>query len=198
MKKLFTITILSTAVLSACSMNPPKSMMDVQAGEKFILKKPLTVKPDSGRAFIQFGKQIQKSALDHYDQHCSVEVEHLSDKALTIQPEIFTISKVRIDIMEVVQKEINYPLLAANDYAIQSDAVPSSTIYLAGGGSGRDITPTYDAVHFMLSSPSGQNVYRLSCAGSLSNGDPMDAPRSYRPQRDQANKILGSIGEIKQ
>lgn len=196
LRTLFVSTLAATLVTS-CSMTPPKRMMDVQAGEKFVLKKPLMISKGHGRAFIQLGKEIKESKLDHYDQHCSIEVKHLQNKPLTIQPEIFTISKVRIDVVEVVENTHSNILFANNDYGIQSDANTSPLQGIAFAGSDRGApAPTYDVVHFMLQSPSKQNVYRLTCAGSLSNGDPLDAPRSYRPQRKQANKILGSIGEI--
>lgn len=198
LKTLFIPSIAMTLFLSACSMTPPKNMMDVQAGEKFVLNKPLVVGQGQGRAFIQFGKEIKKSELDRYEQHCSVEVDHLPEKEYIIQPESFTITKVRLDMVQIVQKEHRLPLLAFNETSIQSDAWSFNMNFASSGNGDGQPDPTYDAVYFFLQSPDKQNIYRLTCMGSLSNGNPLDAPRSYRPQRNQVNKILGSIGQIQQ
>lgn len=40
------------------------------------------------------------------------------------------------------------------------------------------------------------DVLRLTCAGRLSNGDPQDAPDSWRPDLARINAMLGSYGRI--
>jgi hypothetical protein len=202
MKKIITLAtaISFSLALSSCSLTPPKKMMDVQAGEKFHLTESLTIEPRDGRAFIQFGKQIKKSDLDRYDQFCSIEVKSLESKTEVIKPEVFTITKVRLDVQEVVSAPSSaHKMLAAYEGNTLTDAAtPAESLLIASSGNdGGGPAATYDMVYFYLDSPSKQNVYRLTCSGSLSDGDAADRPRSYRPQRAQANKIMGKVGFIK-
>ncbi len=179
--------------ISACALNPPKTMMDVQSGEQFTLKQALSFKPDTARVFIQYGKVILPSERSQFDPYCALEINALSDQAQTIQPDTFTIDKVRLDEQEVAQNLPSPTLTAYNNYAdIQAD-VP---LLLADSSSDAGVAPTYDMVYFYISSPKNQNVLRLICSGSLSDGDPMDEPRSHRPQQKEVNKILGTIGKI--
>lgn len=182
-------TGLSVSVLTACSNTPPKSMMNVQAGEHFILNQAIKIPAGQIRHYIQFG-QIS-NGFSHYDQHCRIELYKLSETATTIQPQRFLIERVTVD-EEMIAQDSNAIHFAANQYShTQTDAAP---MQVAFGEYQR--VETMDLVYMYLKSESQPNVYRLTCAGSLSNGSLLDAPRSYRPQREEINRILGSVGTI--
>lgn len=185
-------TILST---TSCSTTPPKSVMNIQAGEKFILNQPIKIKPNSTRTFIQFGKVTSRSAFSRFDQHCELEVKDLKDTTQTIVPDTFIINDVRIDVMQIAK---NNTVMVAQTDTLQSDAQLSSWHALASGSSDTRPEPTMDTVILYLKPTSkNPNIFRLTCAGSLSDGSLQDAPRSYRPQRAEINTILGPIGQIR-
>lgn len=185
---------------SACSLTPPKSMMDVQMGETFTLNQPITIKANSATQFFQLGKLTGRS-VNRAEQHCRIEIKKLSDTAQTIHPETFHIESVRIGSEQIASNQSN-AMMAWTNNGIQSDAQPNITASLWYGGiasNDGDSQPpeTMDLVMLYLTpTAKNPNIFRLVCAGSLSNGDLMDAPRSYRPQREQINQILGSFGHV--
>ncbi len=188
------LTLMASLALTACATQPPKSLIDVQAGEVFVLNQSITLPPGQTRAFIQFG-QLTGSHFNHSEQHCRIEVHNLSEQPQTIQPERFIITHVNIDEEMIALR--NLPIqLAMNDSinpAIMTD-IASTKIVALGGGYERP--ETMDLVHLYLHSKQQPNVYRITCSGSLSDGSLADAPRSHRPQRQQIQKILGKIGHI--
>ncbi|MDG4811568.1 hypothetical protein P8629_00985 [Hydrogenovibrio sp. 3SP14C1] len=201
------ISALSTATLSilfvtACSAIPSGNRMDIKAGDTFILNKPVTFAPDHARVFIQYGKQTRQSTYEKYDQHCRLEIKTLKSDPQTLQPDTFKITQVRIDVEEIASQTpspndtIHYAM-NDTDYFPKSKFVQteSSWVRLSLGG---DSEPpeTMDIVHLYLSSKTQPDILRLTCAGALSTGDPLDAPRSYRPQQKQINTILGAYGKI--
>jgi len=190
------LTLLS---LSACSLTPPKSMMDVQAGYTFTLKKPVTVPAHDARAFIQDGQITTHHGFNRYEQHCELEVKDLSRKPQVIQPGTFTITKVRIDSEAIASRQTPTVFYAMNDinpYPNQTLRDLPAHVNLADNDGGAGIDPTMDLVYLYLESKTQPNILRLTCAGSLSRGNPLDAPRSQRPQQKQINQILGSYGEV--
>ncbi len=192
-KGLAFITLISAFTLSACSIQPPKSLMDIQAGEVFVLQTPITIRPNQSRSFIQFG-ELTGGSFDHSEPHCRIEVRNLSELPQTIQPERFIITHVNIDEEMIALR--NQPIqLVMNDSTNPSTMTDIPTNILVLGG-GYERPETMDMVHLYLHSKRQPNVYRLTCSGSLSDGALADAPRSHRPQRQQIQKILGKIGHI--
>jgi len=189
------IALLSAFGLLSCSTQAPKSLMNVQAGEVFILKQPLVIPSEKARAFIQFG-QASHHSFNHYEPHCRIEVNSLSEQPQTIYPEEFMISSVTIG-EEMITLQTQPMQLAQNQYRYNSTMIdaPASSAYLAFRNNERE--ESMDLVHLYLQSNRQPNVLRLTCAGSLSNGDLQDAPRSYRPQRKEINIILGDVGQVK-
>ena len=184
---------LSVGLLTGCSNTPPKSQINVQAGEHFILNQAITIPAGKVRHYIQFG-QLTGSGFSSYDKHCRIELYKLPEKAFIIQPQRFLIDRVTTDEEMIAQTEVAIQF-AANYYsANQTDAMPLHAI--AFGENQR--VETMDLVHLYIKSDSQPNVYRLTCAGSLSNGDMQDSPRSHRPQRSDINRILGAVGSIQQ
>lgn len=189
--------IASTALLATgCSGFTMKQYQGLNVEQHFVLQKNLTIAPGSTRVFIQKGQSMGGSGFNHSEQHCRLEVKNLSDRKQVIQPDKFQITSIQID-EEMIAKIAHKPVqFALNNYAqIQTD-VPLQTTYLTLAGSSQERVETMDLIHLNLLSNQQNNVMRLTCAGSLSNGDMADAPRSYRPNLEQINKILGNIGHI--
>lgn len=192
LKTLTGLFILSgISLLSGCALTPPKSLMDIQAGEHFVLKQPITIPAGKARQYIQFG-QLSGSGFNQTEQHCRIEIYALQTQNTIIQPQSFTIKRVQLG-EEMIAQRADGELFAANDIRL-SGQIQTDVVRLADMGYERP--ETMDLVHLYLQSSSQPNVYRLTCAGALSNGDPKDAPRSYRPKREQINRILGAVGSI--
>ncbi len=189
-KFLASMPLIAVSMLSSCALQPPTALMDIQAGEIFVLQTPITIQPNQSKTFIQFG-QLTGGSFDHSEAHCRIEIRDLSELPQTIQPERFVIKQVNIDEEMIALR--NQPIqLALNDSIIPPTMNDiSSTNMLA-----YQSPETMDLVHLYLHSKQQPNVYRLTCSGSLSNGSLADAPRSYRPQRQQIQQILGKIGHI--
>jgi len=186
------ILALMTISLMGCSTTPPKSLMNIQAGEYFVLNQAVNIPAGKVRSFIQFG-QLSGGGFNSTEKHCRIELYALSDKATTIQPERFLIERVNTGEEMIAQNEIAIQF-AQNQYAsVKTDVMDNMT--LAFGDNQRP--ETMDLVHLYLKSDKQPNVYRLTCAGSLSDGTTLfDAERSSRPQREDVNRILGSVGAI--
>lgn len=182
MKNLMLTAIVTAIGLSACSATPPAHMMNIHAGEEFELKQAIQIPAGKARSYIQSGK-LSGSGFNQYEPHCRLETKELQAVDTIIQPEVFTISKVEIGEEQIAGK---IPP-AGIQFAFVGNAMASDDYQRI---------ETMDYVHLYLKSDKQPNVYRLTCAGSLSNGDMFDAPRSYRPQREQVNTILGSVGHI--
>ena len=189
-QKFLAFSALGSALLtlSACSLTPPKHMMDIQAGETFELKQAVAIKAQSARVYIQNG-EITGAGFNRYEPHCRIEIRELSEQKSTIQTENFKISSVRIGEEAVAANAFS------QHYAMLGFGISTAFANDSDNDSAR--VETMDYVHLYLQSDKQPNVLRLTCAGSLSNGDPMDEPRSHRPQRDKINQILGQIGAIR-
>ncbi|WP_024852131.1 hypothetical protein [Hydrogenovibrio kuenenii] len=196
--KLISLTTIVGLSLTACSLTPPKSMMDVQADNTFQLNQTLTVPANATRIFIQYGKVTTRHGFNRQDQHCELEVNQIKDHEQKILPDHFTITKVRIG-NEMVANRLtkNQPvMLAQADTGIMSDTqIPWQNLVADTTDNNRP--ETMDTVMLYLKpTHNNPNIFRLTCAGSLSNGDLQDAPRSYRPEKAEINTILGSIGHL--
>lgn len=181
--------------LTACFSLTMKQYDDLNINQHFVLNKALTIAPNSARSYIQNGQRLGSAGFNRSQQHCRLEVKNLSDKVQTIQPETFKITSIQIDEEMIAQKQSKQIQVAMNDYAqVQSDAPSITQIMFA------DNTPerveSMDLVHLNLMSKNQPNVMRLTCSGSLSKGNPQDAPESYRPDLKQINQILGDVGHI--
>lgn len=194
------LTALIGLNLGACSLTPPKSMMDVQANEKFQLNQTLTVPANATRVFIQFGKVTTRFGFSRADQHCELEVKQIKSQAQKILPDHFVIDKVRINSEMVAESNLqaNHILFAEANNGIRSD-MPSALETTISGDFDNDKTATMDSVMLYLKpTAKNPNILRLTCSGSLSDGSLQDAPRSYRPEKAQINQILGAIGHLQQ
>jgi len=181
--------------LTACFSLTMKQYDDLNTNQRFVLNKPLTIAANSARSYIQNGQRLGSGGFNHREQHCRLEVKNLSDKQQIIHPESFKISSIEIDEEMIAQNKSKQIQLAMNDYAqVQSDVPLLTPINLADSTTERQ--ETMDLVHLNLTSSTQPNVMRLTCSGSLSNGDLQDAPESYRPDLKQINHILGDVAHI--
>ncbi|BCN94448.1 hypothetical protein THMIRHAM_22330 [Thiomicrorhabdus immobilis] len=181
--------------LAGCSSMPySTNNMEIQPNDSFILKQAIEIAPNSARAYIQHGS-ANTGGFDHSEQHCRVEVTNLSEHKQVVLPETFQITSVNVDEEAIAQADLSGTQLAFNS---TNNSQTDSMTFIGFLGLGMEQRPeTMDLIHIYLKSKQQPNVYRLTCAGALSNGNPADAPRSYRPDLKAINRILGKIGEIK-
>ncbi|WP_029408623.1 hypothetical protein [Thiomicrorhabdus sp. Milos-T2] len=200
LKRLYNFTkfiayVLPVLVMTGCASLPYSAQnLEIQPKDTFFLKQALEIAPNSARVYIQQGES-NTSGFDHSAQHCRVEISNLSEHKQIIKPEHFIIESVSVDeeaIAKIHRKATQLAFNLANN--TQTD-FPVFIGYLGLGN--QELPETMDLIHIYLKSTKQPNVYRLTCAGALSNGNPMDAPRSYRPDLKAINHILGSVGEIR-
>lgn len=198
---IFKVTSLALIIglsLTACSLTPPKTMMNVQTNDTLQLNQTLTVPANTTRVFIQYGKVTTRHGFNRQDQHCELEVNQIKDHEQHVLPDHFTITKVRIGNEMVASRSTRNQsvLLAQADTGVMSDTqVPWQNLMVSDLDNNR--AETMDTVMLYLKpTHNNPNIFRLTCAGSLSNGDLQDAPRSYRPEKTEINTILGSIGHL--
>lgn len=190
---ILSLSLITGAILSisACSMTPPKHMMDVQAGENITLNEPLTIRAGSARVYIQNG-QITGGSFNQYEPHCRLEIQQLREENSTIQPDIFSIERVQIGEELVAQRklpqilaQIGFDTNSLNQTAHAEDSDQDSTR-----------VETFDYVHFYINSKKQNNLLRFTCAGALGNGGSFDPPKTHTPQREDINEILGKVASI--
>ena len=190
-----TLAVIIPLTLVGCNSHPIQSSLGVSSGNTFVLSQVIEIPANSTRIFIQHGKLTSRNGFDHSEQHCRIEVSTLSENKQVILPELFKITSVTTDEEMIALKHSKQVLLALNT------ANENRTDYINFKGmlgfNLQERPETMDLVHLNLTSKKQPKIMRLTCAGSLSNGDIADAPRSYRPDLESINKILGSIGYIK-
>lgn len=188
-KLLNCIFILSFAMLlinglTGCSSKHLTAYSGIGTHKQFILLQPIVIQPFSTRTFIQNGKLTGRSGFDRYQQHCRIEIKSLSKQPQTVLPQTFKIIQIRLGEEQIATNQTTslklYANLSGPQYANSSYEPPE----------------TMDLVHFYLESSSQPDILRLTCAGALSNGNPMDAPASYRPNIKNIRRILGGYGKI--
>ncbi|SIO10893.1 hypothetical protein SAMN05443662_1491 [Sulfurivirga caldicuralii] len=171
---------LAALILAGCQSTSPRPYAGIK---HFMLEKPVAIAAGTTRTFFQQGVAKPYMAVDWYAPWCALEVRTLKETATTVQPDTFAITRVQLDEMEVAVRP-----------GVQLAALWKGGVALALGGQERP--QTMDAVHLYLHSPRQPNVLRLTCAGRLSDGDPQDAPDSWRPDPARINTILGPYGRL--
>ena len=164
--------------LTGCIKTSHTVLHAYQQYPSFTLSQPITFSAGKTKVYFQHGNITQK--IDQYEKHCRIEKRSLKETPYTIQPSHFMVTQYQLGI-ELFAQHSNpalYAMALANRY---SDYEPPETM---------------DVVHFYLHSAEQPDVYRLSCAGSLSNGSRQDYPRSVRPNTQEINAILGGYGQL--
>ena len=183
-----------TATLLTTGCSTLKQYDNIQVGQSFVLNQPLNIPAGSTRTYIQAGETLGGAGFNHSEQHCRIEVRTLSENKQIVQPDVFKINAIQIDEEMIASKFVPQIQLALSE-TVMSDALNQTHLVVAESSYER--LETMDLVHFNLTSSKQPDVMRLTCSGSLSNGNLMDAPRSYRPDFNQIKVILGDIGYIK-
>lgn len=176
----------SSIILSGCQSNP---LIDSNTAsiQTLTLNKTINFGPNQVRAYFQNGEFIGNSGFNQFAQHCRIELSNLEEFKQTLQPQTFKVSRINTDEEMVAHKTPNTPVIS------ESQVLMASLL----ANDGRYERPeTMDLIHFYLSSKTQPNVYRLTCAGSLSDGNPMDEPHSHRPDKKVINQILGAYGSL--
>lgn len=83
--------------LAACQTRPADEgrwrYFDTSAVTQVVLHQPLTIPPDSARAYVQSSRQV--SGVNQYHPHCKFNVYHVRDGPQVIQPDIFQITRIK-------------------------------------------------------------------------------------------------------
>lgn len=82
--------------LSACSTGPypvTSPYYQIPAGSKLILKQTLTIPPNAGRVYIQYGKVVTPKEKDDFYAHCWFLSWYVLSTPQVIKPDTFIITK---------------------------------------------------------------------------------------------------------
>ncbi len=185
------IPVAAIISLSACIHTPQTELESYSHYGTLKINKAITIAPDTARTYFQNGQTA--NGFNQYAQHCRIEVTKLSEMKQQILPEEFKITKISLDEEYIASKDKPSSLYWAQAQATQYDFANSIQLAYTGDSQRPE---TMDLVHFYLHSSKQPNIYRLTCAGALSNGRPQDYPHSVRPDADIINQILGSYGQL--
>lgn len=191
---LLTITFVS-ALLSGCK-TPQTELKDYGHYPMFELNKAITFPAGEARVFFQHGKITQ--GIDNFEKHCRVEKRSLQDTPQTIQADSFIVTHFKLGEELIagaggINEAKQLQLYALNTSGVNHLNHPHANIAFIGENQRPE---TFDVIHYYLHSASQQDLFRLTCAGSLSNGNPQDYPRSVRPSTKEINAILGEYGQL--
>jgi len=120
MKQSLLIVIYLLSILSCTQevvKNETSYAYSISVGSKFVLNKEIEIKPNLGRAFMQYGKIKIEKDIDIYYPHCSITVNTIQEQAQTISPTTFEIIKI-VDDEEYAQ---NHLLFASTDLKLVTD-----------------------------------------------------------------------------
>jgi hypothetical protein len=172
---LIAAALLVTACQQAAIRDENSPRMRITTGSTITLHEALTVPAGHARVFLQNGKVVAKTRLNQYHPHCNFEVRSVSNGALRIEPDVFTVTAVTEDEVEVVSRM--QPLrLAAWRYT---------------GGGESTFTMLIRLVEHRLDSPRQPQVMRLTCYGGFT--DPWEV--AY-PTVTEIRHVLGDIASV--
>lgn len=179
--------IMSFFLLTACSQSPVKQTLNLSNDNKVTLLENLQVAASTSRVFIQNGQVTSKQAFDRYTPHCRFQLQTSQEGAQSIQADDFVIIEVQEAEEEIALQQ---PIMLA------SLSIGIGINYnLSNNDNNR--AETFDLVHLYLK-PTTKNpeIFRLTCAGALSNGAPEDGVKAERPNLKRINQILGNLAKI--
>jgi hypothetical protein len=93
MQRIFIIVVFLS--LAACSTGPApvtSPYFRIPAGSKLVLKQALTIQPNAGRVYIQYGKVVTSKEKDDWHAHCWFLSWNVLDSAQVIKPDTFIIT----------------------------------------------------------------------------------------------------------
>ena len=166
------------AALAACSSGPyPVSSpyYHIPAGSKLVLKQELTIPPNAGRIYIQYGKVVTPKEKDNYHAHCWFLSWEVLDSAQVIKPDTFIITNTQ-QLEDVVTRQVSHQF-----------AMNGLGIGMYGGGS--PLALEY-STEFRIHSDLQPAIRRFVCSHWE---NPDDAKHLTVAQMQ---KVLGQIAEI--
>jgi hypothetical protein len=152
----------------------------IPPGTTVTLHERLDIGPSRARVFLQDGTVRRPTninlGLSEYAPHCHFSVNDVLEVAQVIEPDTFTVTRVRrLDFQQVV------------------DGLPvgATLVAMVGGGGGDGPGDVFHARRFELSSPRQPQVRALTCAGAL------DSPADARPPTlAEIRRTLGAIATL--
>lgn len=99
MKRTLLIPLVAT-VLSGCQSAPQAGgagplLYEAVRGRTIVLNKPVTVVANQARAYLQGGVEVTAQQVSRDSPHCEVEVRTLSPAPTVVQPDRFTVTRIR-------------------------------------------------------------------------------------------------------
>jgi hypothetical protein len=186
-----TFTIFLFANLSGCVSTPYSEIKAYQQTKHFELVTAVNIKKDKARVYIQ-NQQLQPT-FDRYQRHCRLETSQIQQHNLTLTPQVLKVDRIQIDEEAVAKNRFTQP----NNIQLAYNGDSLKHLYEVASADDSQSEPleTMDLVHFYFEK-NHQGLYRLTCAGKLSNGDPIDDPEASRPSINEINALLTGIARI--
>jgi hypothetical protein len=164
-------------LLAACNTGPyPVSSpyFQIPAGSKLLLKQELTIPPNAGRVYIQYGKVVTPKEKDNYHAHCWFLSWDVLASAQVIKPDTFIITHSQQQ-ESVVMRQARLQF-AMNGFGLHGDdGAPMALVY---------------STEMWIHSETQPAIRRFTCSHWE---DPLDANHLTV---GQMQKVLGQIAEI--
>ena len=154
--------------------DPNSPWYRITTGSIVKLNQQLEIPVGSVRVFLQHGRAIRKSQLNHYYPNCNFEVRQLDSAPQYIDSGEFLITDVRWSKEQVVKW---HGAQIASRFS--------------GGFLSDDSASIYRYYHFRLESVDQPNLMRLTCRGGLE-----DRYQADLPSLDEIREALGDIVTI--
>jgi len=90
------IFVIISGILAGCSSGtfPVSSpYYTIPSGSRLVLNRQLTIPPNSGRVYLQYGKVVSQKEKDDYHAHCWFLSWRVTDSAQTVIPDTFIITR---------------------------------------------------------------------------------------------------------
>ena len=119
-------------VLVACSSGPypvTSPYYLIPAGSKLILKQELTILPNAGRVYIQYGRVVSPVEKNNYYAHCSFLSWKVLDTAQVIKPDTFIITKTQHLEDIVTRKQARQVATNTLAFGMFGNSAPQALVY---------------------------------------------------------------------
>ena len=145
--------VFSALLLGACggsqvARDENSQFFSIPVGSTFTLNRELTVDPDRTSVHLQNGRVSPVRGIDIYRPNCKFELFTISERARTVEPDTFVVTRI-VDQLEDVSTQ--RPLYASLSVAEGG-----------GGGNGGPLHQNYSTIMW-LESNKQPDVFRLSC-----------------------------------
>lgn len=149
----------------------------VPAGSTVTLTRNLTVPAEQVAVFLQGGEVVASGGINQYYPHCKFELQRRLDKAQTVQPDSFEITKV--------VQEIGHSV--ALDGVQFAEVSVGFGIHISANGDGDGASLQTWSTRMTLRSARQPEVFRLSC------GQAALPPEGRHVSINEMRKALGGV-----